>query len=244
MAISLKELRRRGHSDDAIALAKHTQECQRRAGAPVDSLQTILSGRDNRRDKPPEDLTPRQLRKKGRVGGAAILLDQEALGETDVIRQAELRRMATRLKQIADVPKQLEFNFWKGNWSVSNEYWDTIRTRIQQKPLTTARKTAALAVLTEVIRHVGWETSACDITAAEIARLLRMQPADVSRALALLEDVRAIYRVAGSRSRKEKVIHLNPEGVYRGDINRHPAAVDKFATVVPFPSQQLSGGHQ
>lgn len=246
MAVSLKELRRRGYTEEDIGLAAQHQERQRRAGIPVQPLQTILSGKPGPAKKLPEELTPRQLHKKGRVGGAAVLLDQEALHEPDLLRQAELRRLSAKAKQLAEVPRQLEFNFFNGNWSVSNEYWDTIRQRLHDLPnLTSARRTNALAVLAEVIRHIGWRTSRSSITAAEIARHLKMQPADVSRALKLLEEVGAIHRVQG-QSGREKAIHLNPEGVYRGPVGvgEHSQAVDNFAKVVQFPGAMLSGGHE
>jgi hypothetical protein len=249
MAVSVKELHRRGYSEEDIALARITQDGQRRTGSHVQSLPTILSGKEPARQISPEQLTARQLQKRGRIGGAALLLDQEALAEPDIIRKTELRQLSAKAKKLAEIPRQLEFNFFNGNWSVSNEYWDTIRQRLHDRPLLTpSRRNNALAVLGEVIRHVGWKTSLSTVTGAEIARHLRMQPADVSRALALLEDVGGIYRVEG-RSKKEKAIHLNPEAVYRGPLTagEHCNAVEKFATVVRFPGTPgavLSGKHE
>ena len=68
-------------------------------------------------------------------------------------------------------------------------------------------------------------------TAAELADLLGVQPASMTRTLQLLESVGAITRIKRGRT---KVITVTPEGAYRGDINRHAEAVDQYrAEVLP-----------
>lgn len=237
MAISVKELKRRGIADDDIALARVTQEAQRRSGAPVHTLAQIIEGRTPVAADPAE-LAERQLRKRGRYGAAALLADQEALTETSSDRALKARSASAILKELAHKPQQLEFDFFKGNWSVGDEFHDSIRDRIHALPLSTARRAMAVTVMAEIIRWIPWQDSACSKTAAEIGDLLRMQVADVSRALKTLEEVGAIRRVNRGRT---KQIFVNPEGAYRGPIDQHAAAVDKFkketGVVVPFRSE-------
>lgn len=232
MAISIKHLRALGYSDQDIDIAKRHQEQQRRVGVKVDSLRSILSGvpAPNRSPKP-EDLTERQLARRGRYGQAALLLDQQALQEADPDRAAKARHASALAKELAEKPKQLEFNFFGGNWSVGNEYWDAISDRIGALAQSQARRTAAFAVLGQVLRHLRWGTSEADVTAAAMARTLRMQPADVSRALHVLEEVGAVHRLRRGRT---KIIHVNPEGAYRGKVDQHhhASAVERFAVDV------------
>jgi hypothetical protein len=228
MAISAKELRRRGVSGDDIRTARIVQDAQRRTGSPVHTLSQIIEGRQPVATEP-ANLTERQLRKRGRIGQAALLLDQEALTEADLVRQTRLRSLAHGAKELAQQPVQLEFDFFKGNWSVADEYHDTIRDRIHALPLSTARRAMAVTVMAEIIRWLPWEDAACSKTAAEIGDLLRMQVADVSRAIKTLEEVGAIRRVARGRT---KLIYVNPEGAYRGNINHHAEAVDAYKKVI------------
>ena len=224
MAISVKELRRRGESEEDIRNALRFQETQRRCGVPVHSLGRIFSGKKPPASEP-ADLTQRQLRTRGRIGQAALLLDQEALADPDFIRKTQLRSLAFSAKELANIPAPLEYDFFKGNWSVSDEYHDTIRDRIHALPMSTARRAMAVTVMAEIVRWLPWQDAACSKTAAEIANLLRMQVADVSRAIKTLEEVGAIHRVARGRT---KLIYVNPEGAYRGKIDNHAQTVDAF----------------
>jgi len=224
MAISVKELRRRGVDPEDIRVARIVQNAQRRTGSPVQTLGQIIDGRHPVATEP-HSLTERQLRKRGRYGAAALLTDQEALQEHNGERALKARRAAAILKELAAQPVQLEFDFFKGNWSVADEYHDTIRDRIHALPMTTARRAMAVTVMAEIVRWLPWKDAACSKTAAEIGDLLRMQVADVSRALKTLESVGAIHRVARGRT---KLIHVNPEGAYRGPIDQHASAVDSY----------------
>ena len=228
MAVSAKELRRRGVPDGDIRTARIVQDAQRRTGSPVQTLGQIIDGRAPSAPEP-ASLTDRQLRKRGRYGQAALLTDQEALSEIDAERALKARHASAILKELASRPSQLEFDFFKGNWSVADEYHDTIRDRIHALPMTTARRAMAVTVMAEIIRWLPWKDAACSKTAAEIGDLLRMQVADVSRALKTLEEVGAIRRVARGRT---KMIYVNPEGAYRGPIDQHAAAVDSYRKVL------------
>ena len=224
MALSDKDLLRRGVSSEDIRTAHRLQDAQRRTGSPVHSIGQIVTGRQPSATEP-EDLTERQLRKRGRIGTAAILLDQEALTETDLVRKTRLRSLAHEAKELANKPVQLEFDFFKGNWSVGTEYYDTIRDRIHALPLSVAKRATAFMILTEITRWLPWENSACSKTAAEIADLVKVCQMDVSSAIKTLESVGAIHRVKRGRT---KLIYVNPEGVYRGKIDHHAATVDGY----------------
>jgi len=228
MAISAKELRRRGVDNSDIRTARIVQDAQRRTGSPVHTLGQIIDGRQPPATDP-ASLTERQLRKRGRIGQAALLLDQEALTERDLVRQTRIRSLAHEAKELAQRPAQLEFDFFKGNWSVADEYHDTIRDRIHALPLSASKRLAAVAVMAEIVRWLPWQDAACSKTAAEIAELLKIRRADVTQALQTLEQVGAIHRVARGRT---KLIYVNPEGAYRGPIDQHAAAVDSYRKVV------------
>jgi len=225
MSISAKELRRRGVSDEEMRTARILQDAQRRTGSPVKTLGQIFSGQPATQPTRPADLTERQLRKRGRIGQAALLLDQEALTDPDFIRKTQLRSLAHAAKELAHIPEPLEFDFFKGNWSVADQYYDTIRDRIHALDLPLGKRAMATAVLTEVIRWIPWEDSACSKTAADMADLLKARPKDVSEALQVLEEVGAIRRVAHGRT---KQIFVNPEGAYRGKVDNHAKAVDAY----------------
>jgi hypothetical protein len=225
MSISAKELRRRGVSDQDMKTARILQDAQRRTGSPVKTLGQIFSGQKATGTTKPAELTERQLRKRGRIGQAALLLDQEALTDPDFIRKTQLRSLAHAAKELTNIPKPLEYDFFKGNWSVSNEYHDTIRDRIHALPMSAPKRTMAIAVMAEVVRWLPWQGAECSKTAGEIADLLKVRPIDVSSALQVLEQVGAIRRVARGRT---KLIYINPEGAYRGKIDNHAKSVDAY----------------
>ncbi len=240
MAISAKELRRRGVPDDDIRTARIVQDAQRRTGSPVHTLGQIIDGRQPV-SADAASLTERQLRKRGRYGQAALLTDQEALAEIDSDRALKARHASAILKELASKPAQLEFDFFKGNWSVADEYHDTIRDRIHALPLSAPKRTMAITVMAEIVRWLPWKDAACSKTAAEMASLLKVNISDVSRALKILEDVGAIHRVVRGRT---KLIYVNPEGAYRGPIDHHAEAVDSYRktvadNVVPLKKGQL-----
>ena len=224
MAISEKALRRRGVSSDDITTAKIIQGAQRRQHCKVQTLNQIITGA-SQLEPDPADLTVRQLRKRGRIGQAALLLDQEAIAEPDLVKKTRLRFLSREAKILAEKPVKLEFDFFKGNWSVAEEYHDTIRERIHALPLSAPKRMTAIAVMAEVIRWLPWEDAACSKSAMEIAELLKIRQADVSYALKTLEEVGAIRRAARGRT---KLIYVNPEGAYRGNVNHHAEAVGTY----------------
>ena len=224
MALSDKDLLRRGVSSEDIRTAHRLQDAQRRTGSPVHTIGQIVTGRQPSATEP-ADLTERQLRKRGRYGTAAILADQEALNETTPERALKARHASTILKELANKPVQLEFDFFKGNWSVGTEYYDTIRDRVHALDMPLGRRGLVIMVLTEIMRWLPWENSACAKTATEIADLLKAREIDVSSAIKTLETVGAIHRVKRGRT---KLIYVNPEGVYRGKIDHHAATVDGY----------------
>jgi len=224
MAISVKELRRRGVDDGDIRTARIVQDAQRRTGSPVQTLGQIIEGRQPASVEP-SSLTERQLRKRGRYGAAALLTDQEAMNESDGDRALKARHASAILKELAHKPRQLEFDFFKGNWSVADEYHDTIRDRIHALDIPLGRRALAVMVMAEIIRWLPWEGAACSKTAVEIQELLKARQADVSYALKILEAVGAIHRVKTGRT---KLIYVNPEGAYRGNVNHHAGAVDAY----------------
>jgi predicted MarR family transcription regulator len=91
----------------------------------------------------------------------------------------------------------------------------------------------------EVIRWLGWQTYACEKTAAELGDILGIGAASMTRTLNLLESVGAITRVKRGRT---KTITVTPEGAYRGDIARHAEAVARYsAEVVPLRPSPKAG---
>ena len=232
MAVSVLELRRRGYSEEDITLARITQDAQRRAGAPYRSLTEILAGQParSRPSAPVEDLTARQLRRRGSYGQAALIADQAALVEKDPDRAAKARYHAQGLKSLAQAPHQLEFDFFGGgNVSLGHQYIDTIQARLLQTNATPAERNAALATLLLIVRHLGWQSYTCGKTAADLAEMQGVLKSQMAETLALLEKVGAISRVKRGRT---KIITVTPEGAFRGDVNRHAEAVDRYRAEV------------
>ena len=151
------------------------------------------------------------------------------MSEVDPDRSLKARHASAILKELAKKPVQMEFDFFKGNWSVADQYFDTILDRIQALPLSPAKRMTAIAVMAQIIRWVPWQDSSCSMTAAEIADLLKVNVPDVSCALKTLESVGAIHRVQRGRT---KLIYVNPEGAYRGRIDQHAATVDAYRKAV------------
>jgi len=232
VAVSAIELRRRGYDDEDIALARTVQDANRRAGAPYRTLAEILAGQKarSRPSAPPEDLTTRQLGRRGRLGQAALLADQAALAENDPDRAAQMRYHAQGLKALARKPVQLEFDFFGGgNVSLGHQYIDAIQTRLLETDATPANRHLALATLTMIVRHLGWQSYTCDKTAADLADLMGVKAPDMATTLALLERIGAITRTKRGRT---KLITINPEGAFRGDVTRHAEAVDRYRAEV------------
>ena len=233
MALTLWKLRQRGYSAEDITLAKQQQEASRRAGGELRSLHEILSGRPAR-PRPtsaPEDLTTRQLRRRGRYGQAALLADQEALNEKDLSRANMAREAAATLKDLAIRPTHLEYNIFRGNVMTGDQYHDAIRNRLMATTATPSERATALAVLQEIKRWLAWQSAICTKSAADLSFLLGFNKVTVSDTLNLLEGIGAIARVKQGRT---KVITVTPEGVFRGDLNHHAEVMDRYkAEVVP-----------
>ena len=234
MSKAIMEFRRLGFSAEDIEYARLHQEAQKRVGATVGSLNSILTGEKPRPRKQASvvELTPRQLRSRGTYGQAAVLLDVAALGEKDPGRAAQARTASTIAKQLAR-PGQLEFDFWKGgNMITADQYHDAIRERLTKTNLTAAERAQALAVLQEIKRWLLWQEFTCGKTAAEIGDLLGFNKFDMSRTLATLEQIGAITRVKRGRT---KVITVSPEGAFRGKIENHNEVLERYkAEIVPF----------
>ncbi|OYV54107.1 MAG: hypothetical protein B7Z76_15710 [Acidiphilium sp. 20-67-58] len=204
MAITTAELRRRGYSNDDIRLAQNVQEANRRAGAPSRTLAEVLAGQQarSRPAAPVEDLTARQLRRRGTYGQAALLVDQAALGERDPARAAQARLLGHGLKAMAERPVQLEFDFFGGgNVSLGHQYIDAVQARLMATNATPAERDAALATLLLITRHLEWQGYACTKIAADLAEMRGVDKADMTRTLVLLEKVGAISRTKRGRTK-------------------------------------------
>lgn len=232
MAVTTAELRRRGYSDDDIRLAQTVQEANRRAGAPSRTLAEVLAGQKARPRPaaPVEDLTARQLRRRGTYGQAALLVDQAALGERDPARAAQARLLGHGLKAMAERPVQLEFDFFGGgNVSLGHQYIDAVQARLMATNATPAERNAALATLLLITRHLEWQSYVCTKIAADLAEMQGVKRQDMKDTLALLEQVGAIHRVKKGRT---KLITVTPEGAFRGKIDNHGEAVERYKAEV------------
>lgn len=232
MAVTTAELRRRGYSDDDIRLAQNVQEANRRAGAPSRTLAEVLAGQQARPRPaaPVEDLTARQLRRRGTYGQAALLVDQAALGERDPARAAQARLLGHGLKAMAERPVQLEFDFFGGgNVSLGHQYIDAVQARLMATNATPAERNAALATLLLITRHLEWQSYVCTKIAADLAEMQGVKRQDMKDTLALLEQVGAIHRVKRGRT---KLITVTPEGAFRGKIDNHGEAVERYKAEV------------
>lgn len=105
------------------------------------------------------------------------------------------------------------------------EYADAITERLFAAAKTTAQAKEAGLILWTICRHLSWQSYECTKTAVDLCELTRTDKADMSRALDLLEEVGAIRRV---KKRRVKIITVTPEGAFRGDVNNHGKAVEKY----------------
>lgn len=229
--VSIRELRRRGVTDDDIRAGRALQEAQRRAGAPVLPLAVIVGGEAPRRGpvRPAganvEDLTARALRRRGAYDQAALLLDQRALGEISPDR-AELAREAARIAKDLSASTQLEFDFFGGgNVSIAFQYHDAISARLKESGESLAKQHQALAVLWTITRHLAWQSFECTKTAADLVELTGVDKAHMARCLDLLERIGAIGRVKRGRA---KIITVTPEGAFRGNVRTHGETVERY----------------
>ncbi|MFD3637651.1 hypothetical protein, partial [Streptomyces sp. NPDC058664] len=112
-----------------------------------------------------------------------------------------------------------------GNVSIAFQYQDAVTERLFESAKTTAQAYHAQAVLWQICRNLGWQSYECTKTAADLCETMRTDKAQMARALDLLEKVGAIHRVKRGRV---KVITVTPEGAFRGNVNNHAKAVERF----------------
>ena len=225
--IPIDELRRLGITSEDIDMARTTQEAQRRNGSPVQSIAVLVGVAQPQRPNPnpPVDLTDRALRRRGAYDQAALLLDQQALRESSPERAAKAREAALAAKELS-ASNQLEFDFFGGgNVSIAFQYQDAVTERLRNSGQTLARQHQALAVLWQITRHLAWQSYECTKTAADLCEITGITPNHMSPILALLEEVGAIRRVKRGRT---KVIAVTPEGAFRGNVNKHAEAVERY----------------
>jgi len=243
--MSIKELRRRGVPQEDIDQCRELQEQQRRHGVPVLPLVQMLNITDTVKISVPWDfhdhgnpsakyaarnrnvvnLTAKALRHRGEYDKAALLLDQRALLEKSPER-AELAREASKIAKELSSSNQIEFDFFGGgNVSIAFQYQDAVTERLHVAAPSAAKMDEALAVLWQITRHLGWQSYECTKTAADLCEIMRKDKAHMARTLDLLEQVGAIKRVKRGRS---KMITVTPEGAFRGNVNNHGAAVERY----------------
>lgn len=225
---TIRELRQLGVSSDDIEMAKMTQIAQRRNGSPVQSIAVIVGAVEPRRRhsaSQPVDLTEVALRKRGTYDQIALLADQAALKERSPER-AVLARQAAKIAKDLSASQQLEFDFLGGgNVSIAFQYQDAVTERLFAAAKTPAQAYHAQAVLWQITRNLRWQSYECVKTAAELCETMRTDKGDMARALTLLEQVGAIHRVKRGRM---KMIAVTPEGAFRGNVNNHAQAVERF----------------
>jgi hypothetical protein len=225
---TIHELRRSGVSQEDIELAKTTQAAQRRNGSPVQSIAVLVGAaqlRERHNPNPPTSLTDRALRRRGTYDQAALLADQQALQESSPERALKARQAATTLKELS-ASNQIEFDFFGGgNVSIAFQYQDAVTERLFEAAKTTAQAKEALSILWIILRNLGWQSYECTKTAADLCEITRTKPPHMANALKLLEEVGAIRRVKRGRN---KIITVTPEGAFRGNINNHGQAVERY----------------
>jgi DNA-binding transcriptional ArsR family regulator len=226
---SVRDLHLKGVSSEDIAAAKVHQERQRAVGAPVLSIAAIVGAVT----RPPAgspgartiDFTKRALRRLGGYDQAALLLDQQAMIESSPERAAQARAAASVAKELS-AAQQIEFDFLGGgNVSIAFQYQDAVTERLFTAAKTAAQAKEALSILWTICRHLGWQSYECTKTAADLCEITRTDKAHLSRALDLLEQVGAIHRVKRGRV---KIIAVTPEGAFRGNVNNHAKAVERY----------------
>ena len=218
-----------GYTREDIAAAKVVQDKQRQLNQPVDRIAHILGAQQKRSPAKPVDLTERALRKTGGYEQAARLLDVQALSESSEVRAKTARKASKLAKSLSKSP-QLEFDFFgQGNVSFSRQYHDEIVQRLLNANLSQAQFNRAVTVLWTIIRFLAWQSHECTKTAAELAKVLEIQPSNIATTLKLLEGVGAIRRIKLGRG---NLIVISPEAAYRGDINKHAQIVERYLAEV------------
>ena len=225
---TIHKLRRSGVSQEDIELAKATQEAQRRNGVPVQSIAVLVGAAEPRQRHNPNplaDLTDRALRRRGTYDQAALLLDQQALQESSPERAAMARELAQGAKELS-ASNQIEFDFFGGgNVSIAFQYQDAVTERLFEAAPTTTKAKEAGMILWIICRHLSWQSYECTKSAADLCEITHTKPPNMASALKLLEEVGAIRRVKRGRN---KIITVTPEGAFRGNVNNHAQAVERY----------------
>ncbi len=105
------------------------------------------------------------------------------------------------------------------------QYQDAVTERLFEVAKTNAQAKEAGMILWTICRHLGWQSYECTKTAVDLCEITRTKASQMSRALALLEQVGAIKRVKKGRA---KIITVTPEGAFRGNINDHGQVVERY----------------
>jgi len=230
---TIRALRAAGVPQEDIDMARATQDAQRRTGAPVQSLAAICGierprhagARRAAHVISPDELLDRQRRRLGAYAQAALMADRQALAERSGERAQKARAASKALKEL-DAAVQLEFDFFGGgNVSIAFQYQDAVTERLFAAAPTAAKANLALSILWAICRHLGWQSYECSRTASQLCEITRTDPAHMARSLSLLEEVGAIRRV---RRGRVKVITVTPEGAFRGNVNGHGQAVERY----------------
>lgn len=231
MSVSLKELRRRGHSDEDIKMAQMIQDGARQSGGAPRSLAQILAGRPARSlsGASVEDLTPRQLRRQGSYGQAALIAKQAALSDADHDRADRARFHANALASLGRIRTGKYDLLGAGNVSIGHQYIDAVQARLMESSATAVERAMALATLLLITRHLAWQDYTCTKVAADLAEMQGVQKTHMSATLKLLESVGAISRVKRGRT---KIIAVTPEGAFRGKMDNHAEAVARYSAEV------------
>ena len=165
------------------------------------------------------------MRKRGTYDQAALLADQAALQEQSPERAMLARQASKTLKELS-AAQQIEYDFFGGgNVSIAFQYQDAVTERLFEAAKTTAQAKEALSILWTICRHLGWQTYECTKTAADLCEITRTKAPNMADALKLLEQVGAIHRVKRGRV---KIITVTPEGAFRGNVNNHAQAVERY----------------
>ncbi|WP_419737859.1 hypothetical protein [Ruegeria sp.] len=229
--ISIRDLKKiHGISQTDIDLARETQKAQKRADAPVLPIAVLVGVQERRRKAEtnvtdPDTLLERQLRKRGVYDRVALVLDREALVERSPERAMKARELAQGAKGMS-ATVQLEFDFLGGgNVSIAFQYQDAVTERLFEAAPTTTKAKEAMSILWTICRHLGWQSYECTKTASQLCEIMRTHEVNMSQSLKLLEEVGAIQRIKRGRV---KVITVTPEGAFRGNINDHGKAVERY----------------
>ncbi|PAU91218.1 winged helix DNA-binding protein, partial [Paracoccus salipaludis] len=104
-------------------------------------------------------------------------------------------------------------------------YQDAVTERLFEAAKTAGQAKEAMSILWIICRYLSWQSYECTKTAADLCDLTRTDKAQMARSLNLLEEIGAIRRVKRGRN---KIITVTPEGAFRGNINTHGQAVERY----------------